>query len=236
MEAVAADAIRFELPPAYSTASCRAIGEQAIDTLAALHAIEPASVGLAGLGRPSGYIARQLRRWRGQLEGARTRDTADLDAVADWLDAHIPADDQPARIVHGDYKLDNLLFGPERVAPLRAVVDWELATLGDPLADLGWLLAFWREAGEAPPILKILPRVTEASGFLTRAELAERYAVRSGRAVPDLRFHVALARWKLAVIVEAHWARHVRGDAGEFDFGYLETAGPELAASIRASL
>jgi aminoglycoside phosphotransferase (APT) family kinase protein len=236
MEAVDGDAIRFDLPPAYTPASCRAVGERCVDALAALHGVDPAGTGLHELGRPSGYLARQLRRWRGQLELARERDTADLDAVAEWLEAHLPPDDGPARIVHGDYKLDNLLFSPDGAARLRAVVDWELATLGDPLADLGWLLAFWREAGEPAPILKILPRVTEAPGFPSRAELAARYAAHTDRALPALGFYVTLARWKLAVIVEGHWARHVRGAAGAFDFAYLAEAGPAFARQIRGSL
>jgi aminoglycoside phosphotransferase (APT) family kinase protein len=227
MEAVEGDAIRFELPAGLAGQE-RAIGWQVVDALARLHAIEPGAVGLADLGRPSGYLERQLRRWTGQLDHARVRATPDLDRVGDWLRAHLPPEGGPVAIVHGDYKLDNLLFGPGAPAHLAAVVDWEMATLGDPLADLGWLLAFWREPGEEPLGIPILPRVTEAGRFPSRAELAERYGSSIGRPRPDLAFYLALAAWKLAILLEGHWARHVRGTAAGFEFGYLERGGPIL--------
>jgi aminoglycoside phosphotransferase (APT) family kinase protein len=232
MEAVDGDAIRFELPASLSGQE-PAIGRQVVDALARLHAIDPAAVGLADLGRPSGYLERQLRRWTGQLDHARVRQTPDLDLATDWLRAHLPPDQGPVAIVHGDYKLDNLLFSLGAPARLAAVVDWEMATLGDPLADLGWLLAFWREPGEGPLGIPILPRVTEAGGFPSRAELAERYASSLGRPLPDLAFYLALAGWKLAILLEGHWARHVRGTAEGFDFGYLEHGGPKLWAWVR---
>jgi aminoglycoside phosphotransferase (APT) family kinase protein len=263
MEALAGDAIRFELPPALggqgledevsptspdpaarNTGSAaplalhphawrRAIGEQLVDALAALHTTDPAAVGLADLGRPSGYLARQLRRWQGQLDYARVRPVPDLDWVTAWLGDRLPAETGPACIVHGDYKLDNAIYSFQPPPRLLGIVDWELATLGDPLADLGWLLAFWREAGDPPPELKILPRVTELPGFSTRAELAARYAARAGRPLPDLAYYVVFALWKMAVLLEGHWARHVRGTAGDFDFAYLETAGPAFWARLR---
>ena len=108
-----------------------------------------------------------------------------------------------------------------------------MATLGDPLADLGWLLAFWREANDPAPELKILSHVTEMPGFPTRAELAHIYAERTGLTLPDLRYYIVFAMWKMAIVLEGHWARHVRGTAAGFDFSYLETAGPAYAASIR---
>lgn len=236
MEALDGDAIRFELPPALvdgPLAWRRTIGEQVVDALAALHTTDPAAVGLADLGRPSGYLARQLRRWQGQLDYARVRPVPDLDWVTTWLVDRLPAETAPACLVHGDYKLDNVIFSFQPPPRLLGVVDWELATLGDPLADLGWLLAFWREAGDAPPELKILPRVTEQPGFSTRAELAQRYATRTGRPLPDLGYYVVFALWKMAVLLEGHWARHVRGTAGDFDFGYLEAAGPAFWARLR---
>ena len=236
MERLPGDALRSELFPAFADAppeERRGFGERAIDALAALHRLDPVEEGLADLGRPSGYLARQLKRWRGQLDFARTRPLDDLDRVSGWLEAHLPADDGRARIVHGDYKLDNALFAPEPPVRLLAVVDWELATLGDPLADLGWLLAFWREPADPPPELPIIPRLTELPGFSTRAELAERYAEQIGRRLPDLTFYVVFACWKMAVLLEGHWARRVRGTAGDFDYAYLEAANPAFAARIR---
>ena len=236
MERVRGDALRFELPPAFAAAPAaarRGFGEGAVDALAALHTLEPAAIGLADLGKSSGYLERQLRRWRGQLDFARVRPMDALDWVADWLGQHLPVGQQEGRVVHGDYKLDNLLFGTEPPVRLLAVVDWELATLGDPLADLGWLLAFWRQAGDPPPELKIIPRLTELPGFSSRAELTERYAERTGRQLPDLTFYVVFAMWKMAVLLEGHWARRVRGTAGQFDYDYLEAGNPAFAERIR---
>jgi aminoglycoside phosphotransferase (APT) family kinase protein len=150
------------------------------------------------------------------------------------LEHHLPADVARPSIVHGDYKLDNLLFSPQAPARLLAVVDWEMAALGDPLADLGWMLAFWCECGTPPAELTVLPRLTERPAFPRRAELAARYAGGVGRVLPDLRFYAVLALWKMAVLLEAHWARHVRGTAGAFDFRYLETSGPVFASYIRS--
>jgi aminoglycoside phosphotransferase (APT) family kinase protein len=236
MEELPGDAIRWALPPAIEAAgpqARRSIAEQVVDTLATLHTTDPAAIGLADLGKPTGYLPRQLRRWQGQLDYARVRPVPDLDWTTAWLEQNLPVGNPEGRIVHGDYKLNNLLFTLEPPPRLLAVVDWEMATLGDPLADLGWLLAFWCEKGRPPPQLRLLSRVTELPGFPGRAELAARYAERTGRPLPDLRFYVVLALWKMAVLLEGHWARHVRGTAGEFDFGYLETGGPALAAYIR---
>ena len=236
MERVDGDSLRTELPPAVAAAppaERAAYGERAVDALAALHRLDPADVGLAGLGRSSGYLERQLRRWRQQLDYARTRPMDDLDRVGEWLARRLPDDRGNAGLVHGDYKLDNVLFAPEPPVRLLAVVDWELATRGDPLADLGWFLAFWREAADPPPELPIIPRLTELPGFSSRAELVARYAESVGTDVPDLTYYVVFAMWKMAVLLENHWARKVRGTAAGFDFDYLEVANPSFASRIR---
>jgi aminoglycoside phosphotransferase (APT) family kinase protein len=237
MEALAGDAIRFALPPGLASAPLEtrhSIGIQVVDTLAALHTVEPAAVGLGDLGPPSGYVPRQIKRWRGQLDHARVRSVDDLEWAADWLDAHQPSEPATVRIVHGDYRLDNVIFTQMPPARLLGVVDWELATLGDPLADLGWLLAFWYEPTDPTPELKqIMPSVTMQPGFPTRAELVTRYAAQTGQRLPDLTFYVVFAMWRMAVLLEGHWARHTRGTAAGFDFAYLETAGPAFAARLR---
>jgi aminoglycoside phosphotransferase (APT) family kinase protein len=128
--------------------------------------------------------------------------------------------------VHGDYKLDNVLFSLQPEPRLLGVVDWELATLGDPFADLGWVLAFWCEDGSPPPALSVVSRLTEQPGFPRRADLAVHYSNVTRQELPDLTFYNIFAHWKLAIVLEGHWARYVRGTAGDFDFGYLETAGP----------
>ena len=187
MEALDGDAIRWELPPDFAEApdeTRHQIGIQVVDALAALHAVDPAAVGLGDLGPPSGYVPRQIRRWRGQLDHARVRPVPDLDWAADWLEQHQPPEPSQVRIVHGDYRLDNVIFTQARPPRLLGIVDWELATLGDPLADLGWLLAFWREPTDEPHLLPILSPVMEQPGFPSRAELAARYAEQTHTPLP----------------------------------------------------
>ncbi|MEH0841996.1 phosphotransferase family protein [Micromonospora sp. CPCC 205711] len=183
-----------------------------MDTLAALHAVEPAEVGLADFGRPEGYLGRQVRRWAGQLDRSRSRDLPDIDELRDLLAASVPEGTNAGRIVHGDYRLDNLLTTVDPVS-VRAVLDWEMATLGDPLADLGLLLTYWdvlgdSELAEGNPVADgIGPR----AGFPTGAELIDRYTGRSDVDVGPLHWHIALGCFKLAVICEGIHYRHTLG-------------------------
>jgi aminoglycoside phosphotransferase (APT) family kinase protein len=190
----------------------RAIGEQVVDTLAAVHAVDPDAVGLGDLGRKEGYVARQLRRWHGQWEQSKTRELPTIDEVHDRLSARIP-EQGPATIVHGDYRLDNMILSPEgRVA---AVVDWELCTLGDPLADVGLLIVYWAQPEDE--LVALGDAATTLPGFASRAEVRERYAQRSGRDLSEIDFYVALGFWKLAIILEGVFARHAAGAYGEGD-------------------
>jgi aminoglycoside phosphotransferase (APT) family kinase protein len=236
MEYVPGVTIRYELPSAYAEASDtirRQLAFELVDKLAVLHCCKPDDLGLGDLGRPAGYMARQLRRWRGQLEYARTRATPDIDWLADWLSDNLPPEDGRVAIVHGDYRLDNALFSAEPPPRILAIVDWEMSTLGDPLADLGYLLAAWREPDDEPLEIHTFSRVTEASGFPSRAEMAARYGEQVGRAIPNLAFYEVFSIWKMTVFFEGHWARHVRGTAGEFDFRHLEWGVPALAARAK---
>ena len=188
----------------------RAIGERVVDTLVAIHALDPDAVGLGDLGRREDYVARQLRRWHGQWEKQRTRELPLIDSVHERLGARIP-EQGPATIVHGDYRLDNMILAPD--GGIAAVVDWELATLGDPLADLGMLLVYWGAPGDE--LLPLLEPATIAPGFPTRDEARERYGERSGRDLSGIDFYVALALWKLAIILEGVYARYSAGQYGE---------------------
>jgi aminoglycoside phosphotransferase (APT) family kinase protein len=192
----------------------RAIGERVADTLVAIHAVDPDAVGLGDLGRREDYVARQLRRWQGQWEKSKTRELAAIDAVGERLAARIPAQG-PATIVHGDYRLDNMILTPG--GEVAAVVDWELCTLGDPLADVGLLMVYWPERGEET--IALGQPANLAPGFPTRAELRDRYAERSGRDLSDLDFFVALGYWKLAIILEGVYARYAAGQYGKVDPG-----------------
>jgi aminoglycoside phosphotransferase (APT) family kinase protein len=191
-----------------------AIGERVADTLAAIHGVDPDAIGLGDLGRKEDYVARQLHRWQGQWEKSKTRELAAIDAVHERLAARIPKQG-PATIVHGDYRLDNMILTPG--GEVAAVVDWELCTLGDPLADVGLLMAYWPEREDAPVALGQPANL--APGFPTRKELASRYAERSGRDLADLDFFVALGYWKLAIILEGVYARYAAGGYGKVDDG-----------------
>jgi aminoglycoside phosphotransferase (APT) family kinase protein len=192
-----------------------------VDALVAIHALEPAAVGLGDLGRPGSYIERQLARWRRQWEQSRTRELPEVDETHRRLAARVPAQQGPSRLVHGDYRLDNLILSP--AGEVLAVIDWELATLGDPLADVGLLWVYWNEPGDERHPLGAAP--TALPGFPSRRELAERYASRSGRDLSELGFYVAFGYWKLAVILEGVYARSRAGAYGSQDPAADELAG-----------
>jgi aminoglycoside phosphotransferase (APT) family kinase protein len=202
--------------------ACARAGEHLVDVLVALHALDPAEVGLGDLVRRTGYVERQLRRWHSQLHAsvselpAMAADVAVLDEVHDLLVAHVPA--QRTGIVHGDYRPGNMAFGPE--GTVRALFDWELATTGDPMADLGWLASSWQDAGEAT--VATTPGPSTAPGFLRRAELVERYARRTGRDVSGLPYWVAFSRWRSACIGVGVQARYLAGHMA--DDGFLDEA------------
>jgi aminoglycoside phosphotransferase (APT) family kinase protein len=209
----------------------RRIGDELIDAAAELHAVDPTAVGLEGWGKPTGYIQRQIVRWRAQLDGATklTRPLPDYERVAAWLEEHQPPEQAPA-IVQGDYKLDNVMYGPAAPARLVAILDWEMATIGDPLADIGWMLSFWREPGESGDVLhSALNNVFGAPGWRSRSELIDRYEAATGRSMTDIRFYTALAMWKLGILLEGSYARHLMGTTDDPFFKLLETGVPEIA-------
>jgi aminoglycoside phosphotransferase (APT) family kinase protein len=208
---------RSEADAAFDEGARRAIGERVVDTLVAIHAVDPDAVGLGELGRRQDYVARQLRRWQGQWEGSRTRELPLIDDIHARLEGRIP-EQGPATIVHGDYRLDNMILTP--AGEIAAVVDWELCTLGDPLADVGMLLVYWSEPGDV--LMPLFDPATTATGFPTRDELRKRYAERSGRDLSGIDFYIALAHWKLAIILEGVYSRYAAGQYGEPEEGYEE--------------
>jgi len=197
----------------------RAIGERVVDTLVDIHAVDPEAASLGDLGRKEDYVARQLHRWQGQWEKSKTRELDAVDAVHERLAARIP-EQGPATIVHGDYRLDNMILTPG--GEVAAVVDWELCTLGDPLADVGLLMVYWPEPGDE--LVALGQPATLAPGFPGRDELRARYAERSGRDLSQLDFYVALGYWKLAIILEGVYARYAAGQYGKVDPGIEEFA------------
>ena len=196
-----------------------AIGERVVDTLVDIHAVDVDAAGLSDLGKKEDYVARQLHRWQGQWEKSKSRDLPVVDEVHDRLMARIP-EQGLATIVHGDYRLDNMILADS--GEVAAVVDWELCTLGDPLADVGMLFVYWAQPGDQLTALMQPP--TLAPGFPSRDELMGRYAERSGRDLGQLDFYVALARWKLAIILEGVYSRYAAGQYGKTDQGIDEFA------------
>jgi aminoglycoside phosphotransferase (APT) family kinase protein len=233
MEYVAGEVIRDVATAERAlTPTTRAVaGQDVVDVLVRLHAIDPDGVGLGDLARREGYLDRQLRRWHRQLEAGRTRELPLLDEVHRRLTAAVP-EQGTATIVHGDYRLDNLIVDPTS-GRIQAVLDWELTTLGDPLADVGLLQVYWSEPGDDTPVLLEAP--TTVPGFPSRQELIERYASRSGRDLSELQFYVAFGYWKLACILEGVYGRYASGAYGDTDdsfraFGDLVISLGERAA------
>jgi aminoglycoside phosphotransferase (APT) family kinase protein len=223
MERIEGDVIVTSLPPALDTpAERRGIGEQLIESLVEIHAVDWRAAGLEGFGKPTGYLERQLRRFLGLWELNKTREIAAVESVGSWLAEHLPSS-PAATIVHGDYRLGNTIFATEAPARLEAVLDWEMATIGDPLADLGYLCMMWTEAGDPQVGLReALGRVTRAEGFPTRAELIERYEQLSDRSMVDIRWYMTLALWKSIVFMEGNYKRAI---AGTTDDPYLKQFG-----------
>jgi aminoglycoside phosphotransferase (APT) family kinase protein len=231
MELVPGEVIVSSVPDVLDTpAQRRLIGEQLIDSLVEIHSVDWQSVGLEGFGKPTGYLERQLRRFTGLWELNKTREIPAVEGVGGWLAANLP-ESGPATIVHGDFRLGNTLFDSSPPAHLAAVLDWEMATIGDPLADLGYLCMMWTEPGDPEEGLReALGNVTRAEGFPTRAELIARYEERSGRSMNNIRWYTALALWKSIVFMEGNYKRALSGST---DDPYLKGFGEgvqELAA------
>ncbi|MBN6038357.1 phosphotransferase family protein [Amycolatopsis sp. 195334CR] len=215
------------LAPAEITRCAHAV----VDVLARLHEVEPRAVGLADFGRPEGYLGRQVRRWYDQWERVRTRSLADLDTLRERLAEACPAE-SGASIVHGDYRIDNTILDGDDAGVVRAVVDWEMATLGDPLADLGLHLVY-ADPAFAPVLAGAAASTSDR--LPSPDDLAERYARASGRDLANLRFYLGLGYFKIAVIAEGIHARHRKGLTRGEGFEHVGAAvAPLAAAGLRA--
>jgi len=218
--------------PADMEGEAEAIAESLVDELVALHEVDPSADELAPFGRADGYLERQLKRFDGLYEANPTRRLPDIEAVTEWLQGNLPASPAPT-VVHGDYRLGNVMFAP---SPLRltAILDWEMATIGDPLADLGYLTAMWSEAEDPRNSVGDLSLITRGNGFPGREFLARRYAERSGRSIETLPWYQVLALWKAAVFLEGSFRRFGAGTTADPFFASLETGVPAVAALARA--
>ncbi|RBI62305.1 phosphotransferase family protein [halophilic archaeon] len=235
MERVEGDVLRDAEPDRFAAPDARRrVGEQLVDTLAAIHSLDYEAVGLGEFGRPAGYTDRQVDRWTKQLEWAFERTAEErtvpvLEEVGDWLAENRPPDHEHA-LVHGDYKLDNVMFAPGTPPELVAVFDWEMATLGDPLADLGWMLSYWRDSGDpAPATPELTATFMEADAYPTRRDLVERYEDATGIEYDHDRFYRALAVYKLAALGEMFYRRYLEGNSDDPLYPRMEDRVPALA-------
>ncbi|MDL4777437.1 MULTISPECIES: phosphotransferase family protein [Thermomonosporaceae] len=218
------------------------LSEALAAALAAIHTVDVEAVGLADFGRPSGYMARQLKRWGKQWDssqeairaGGNAHDLPEYDRLVARLAERLPAD-APARLVHGDFRLDNALARLKPRPEIAAVVDWEMSTLGDPLSDLGLTLVYWAEATDAQQ-LPVGATITTAPGFLTRRQFTERYAALTGYDLADLDFYVAFACFKLAVILEGIHARYLQNATVGEGFDTIGDAVPVLLTRAHGTL
>jgi aminoglycoside phosphotransferase (APT) family kinase protein len=232
MQEVQGDVITDSMPEALDTPDERSrVADELIDSLVELHSVDWTAIGLEGFGKPSGYLERQLRRFNGLWEHNRTRELPEVEQVGSWLAANMP-DSPPATIVHGDYRLGNTMFASNSPARLIAILDWEMATIGDPLADVGYMMIHWTRPGDEVGRFN-LHSVTTLDGFPNRDELIERYEQRSGRSMQALNWYVTLALWKAVVFMEGNYKRAV---AGSTDDPYLKTFGEGVLELARRAV
>jgi aminoglycoside phosphotransferase (APT) family kinase protein len=237
MERILGEVIVSSVPTALDTPpERRRIGEELIDALVEIHGVDWRAAGLEGFGKPTGYLERQLRRFGGLWDLNKTREIPAVENVGRWLGENLPISGE-ATIVHGDFRLGNTIFAAEPPARLEAVLDWEMATIGDPLADIGYLCMMWSEAGDPTGGLREhLGKVTRSEGFPTRAELIARYEEGSGRSMSNVRWYTTLALWKSVVFMEGNYKRAIAGTVddpylAQFGEGVLELAGQAEAVA-----
>jgi len=216
----------------FSPATARRLSESFVDNLALLHGLDYQSIGLADVGKPQGYLERQVRGWTERYAGSQTHDYAEVNAIAEWMTRHMPQT-QDAALIHNDYKYDNAVLDSMDLAKIIGLLDWEMSTIGDPLTDLGTALAYWVNADDSEELQTIRWGPTNSAGSLTRAQFAERYAQKTGRDVSSIAFYLTFARFKLAVIVQQIYFRFHQGLTKDQRFASMPTL---IQILLRASL
>jgi aminoglycoside phosphotransferase (APT) family kinase protein len=215
--------IRREMPPEIedSLDLRLRISQSLVDTLARLHQVDIYSTGLASLGKPVGFVTRQVRGWADRWQRAKTSEVAEIDRIIGWLNERIPPEpdeSSPATLVHNDFKLDNVMLDLADPARIVAVLDWEMCTVGDPLVDLGILLCYWPEKNDVEARRDSISSVTTEPGWMTRAEIIRRYAQKTGRDVSGIKFYEVFAIFKIAVVIQQIYFRYVRGQTRDERF------------------
>ncbi|MCB8976385.1 MAG: phosphotransferase family protein [Ardenticatenaceae bacterium] len=226
--------VRRKIPPQFAETpdAPRRMSEAMVDALAALHAVDYAALGLSDLGKPEGFIERQVEGWYKRWHAAKEADLPEMDAVYEWLKANLPTSSDVS-LVHNDYKLDNVMLAEDDPGQLVAIFDWDMCTLGDPMSDLGALLCYWTEPTDAPYFQQMAMMPTGDLGFLTRRELVERYAQKSGRSVHNISFYHTLGLFRLVVIIAQIYIRYARGQTQDVRFAAF---GPMIPLMAKAAV
>jgi aminoglycoside phosphotransferase (APT) family kinase protein len=216
------------LPPAMA----RRLSEAFLDNLVRLHSLDHVKIGLGDLGKPQGYLERQVKGWIERYHNSATHDLPEVGRISAWLSRRIPASSDVA-LIHNDYKYDNVVLDSHDITRIVGVLDWEMCTLGDPLSDLGTTLAYWTDPNDPEEVQEIHSAPTTIPGTLTRAQLAQRYALATGRDIHDMVFYLTFARFKVAVIVQQIYYRYAQGLTQDARFAALPD---RIAILVRASL
>lgn len=222
--------VRRSLPPEFTGMpdAPRRMSEALVDALAEFHAVDYEAIGLSDLGKPAGFIERQVEGWYKRWLAAKTAELPEMETVYHWLRDNLPQTTQFS-LVHNDYKLDNVMLAADDPGQIVAIFDWDMCTLGDPLSDLGALLTYWTEPDDPPYLQAAAMMPVGDVGFLRRAELVERYAAKSGRSVSDIRFYHALGVFRVVVIIAQIYIRYARGQTQDERFAAFEMLMPLMA-------
>jgi aminoglycoside phosphotransferase (APT) family kinase protein len=237
MERVRGVILRRNLPAGLALApeTARRLSESFIDNLAALHSLDYAALGLSELGKPQGYLERQIRGWMERYQGSKTHDVPEVEPLSTWLRERMPSRCE-ATLVHNDYKYDNMVLDSSDITRIKAVLDWEMCTLGDPLTDLGTALAYWIDPDDSADMQMVRWGPTNIPGMLRRAEMAQRYAEKTGRDLSDIVFYYVFAMFKLAVIIQQIYYRYFHGLTKDERFASLgEVARTLMRVGLNAS-
>jgi aminoglycoside phosphotransferase (APT) family kinase protein len=222
MEPIHGVILRRDPPPGldFPAEMARHLSQSFVENLALLHSLDYAAVGLGDLGKPQGYLDRQVRGWIERYHGSKTQDHPEVEKISEWMLGHIPPSAR-ASLIHNDYKYDNVVLDPRDITRIVGVLDWEMCTIGDPLADLGTALAYWIDVGDPAELQENRSGPTNHPGSFTRSELAGYYARKTGRDISQMPFYVTLARFKLAVIVQQIYYRFHLGLTKDERFAYM---------------
>jgi len=234
MEPIHGIIIRRDPPAglAFTAETARRLAEAFVDNLAVLHSLDYAAIGLGDLGKPDGYVERQVRGWVERYYGSQTHDLPEVGRIARWMQDHMPKVSD-ATLIHNDYKYDNVVLASDDITKIVGVLDWEMTTIGDPLADLGTTLAYWVDASDPEELQRIRWCPSTYPGSMKRAEIVERYSQKTGRDASQMRFYLVFARFKIAVIVQQIYYRYHRGLTKDHRFAQMPDAVKTL---LRASL